>query len=256
MITQQMCFHPQGSIGDCFVVAGAVNWFSDRCLKLFLPIYKKTNMLETIATLFQDNKKVQVIEYEDHQTFSDLNQLITTQNLTPITIPSLYSIEINGVTSRPLWEEQIYTGLDLPFSIRYSHFRMPNVDSKSKELFNRVVKNSRYILVSQKMKDPSTQVSIDLNGCRNQVGLDSLDKFQIIELNETLSSNIILYSELIKHAEEIHCVPSSLHCFIDSIIQTTNAKLFYHALRKDATMRVNNNWNNHRWQIVNYLHKL
>lgn len=259
MITNRdLCFFPLGSIGDCFVASGAANWFADRCNCLFFPVLhdpSKPSLFETVTTLFKDNKKIQVFEYFDPE-YSDLNEILFSKYLTPLGVPNYFTALINDTVCTPLWDEQIYTSLDLPFSIRYSHFRMPNVDCESKELFNSVVKNKRYILVSQKIRNSLTQVLINLDDARKTLDLDPLDQLQIIELSEDLSNNIVLYAELIKHAEEIHCAPSSVFCFVDSIVQTTNAKLFYHDIRKETVMRINNNWNNHRWKIINYACKL
>jgi hypothetical protein len=58
------------------------------------------------------------------------------------------------------------------------------------------------------------------------------------------------YVELIKNAEEIHCIPSSFHCLVDGI--ETPAKLFFHDIREKTSMAVNSIWNNHRWTMVNY----
>lgn len=255
MITQRLCFHPQASFGDCFVAAGAINWYSSRCITLFLPIFSKSSLLETAITLFEDNKKIKIFEYSDDK-YVDLNQTITKENLTPITISNMYSMLVDGIAVHPLWDEQIYSSLDLPFSIRYSHFRLPKDNSKAIDLFNRVVRNDRYILVHQKMRITTPVIELDLNYCRSQAGLDPLDKFQIIEFDESITNNVVLYSELIKHAEEIHCVPSSIFCFVDSLFNTTSAKLFYHDVRKNARIRVNNNWNNHCWNIVHYAQQL
>ena len=67
---------------------------------------------------------------------------------------------------------------------------------------------------------------------------------------------MLYYKTLIENAEEIHCVPSSVFCFVDSITKLTKAKLFYHDVRKQTIMRINNPWNDHRWTKINYDTKL
>ena len=246
MFNEKMCFPPQGSIGDCFVMAGAANWFSDRCNHLVFPVLNKANQAEIAHCLFRDNPKITVFPYND-PACSDLNIIINKERLMMITATVAFAVTMEDGTRAPiLWDEQNYTLMDIPFSVRYNHFRLPNVEKEAKELFNRVVKNPSYILCSQQMRNKGSVAKLKIP--------DTGD--QIIELTEELSSNIILYSELVKHAKEIHCVPSSVFCFIDSITHTTKAKLFYHDIRKHTLMRINNQWNNHRWNIISYDYKL
>ena len=62
------------------------------------------------------------------------------------------------------------------------------------------------------------------------------------------------YVDLIKNAEEIHVVPSSFHCLVDSM--ETNASLYFHDIREKTSMAINSDWNNHRWTIVKYQNRL
>ena len=66
--------------------------------------------------------------------------------------------------------------------------------------------------------------------------------------------DMMQYVKLIQHAEEIHCVPSSFHCLVDSI--QTNAKLFFHDIREKTSMAVNTQWNNFKWNEVNYEYRI
>lgn len=256
MITlNQLCFPPQGSIGDIIVIAGAATWFSERCHHVYFPVTKDN--VEFARTLFKENKKITVIEYTDMYTYTDLNEFIQKNKLTIFSLPEVVRItNSDNVTCTVLWDEQFYTFFDLPFSIRYSHFRLPSNLPESILLYQRIVTNPRYILVAKKMGSKDQTVNIDLDSARSTENLDALDNFQVIELTEDITSNIILYAELIKHAEEIHCVPSSIFCFVDSITHTTSAKLFYHDIRANTIMRVNNTWNNKRWKIIKYDRKL
>lgn len=257
MITrQQVCFIPNGAIGDIFVVAGAANWYSERCDRLYFPVDKRLGVTDMVKCLFKENKKIAVIEYEDTSNYADLNHFIHTNQLTIFVRPKLVTVQVDTVECYIMWDEQLYTSFDLPFSVRYSHFKLPDLQAESIKLYKSIVTNPRYILISRKISTKDQAVDIDLISSRAKENLDSIDNFQVIELTEDITDNILLYSELIKHAEEIHCVPSSVFCFVDSITQTTSAKLFYHDIRANTIMRVNNNWNNNRWNIIKYDRKL
>ena len=125
----------------------------------------------------------------------------------------------------------------------------------SKELKNKIVTNNRYILVHQNYFAFNGDVPIDMHYWRNNARLDSLTEFQIIKINPSLSDNMMDYVDLIKGAEEIHCIASSFYHIVDGMAQETNARLFYHDIRKTAVLRVNNQWNNYRWTIINYSNK-
>jgi hypothetical protein len=255
MIQGRLVFPPHGSLGDCFIAAGAAHWYADRCERLYFPILKTSNLIETISYLFRENTKIEVVEFSDAVNYSDLNNFIQYVDAKIIPAPNIKPIEINGVNIAVFWDEQTYTHFDLPFSLRYKNCRLPDVSAPAGELFDRVVTNNRYILVSQNMRrTPETQVVVDL--ARARTGRDSIEQFQVIELTQQLSSNMLFYTELFKHAEEVHCVPSSVFCLFDSVTHLSNAELFYHDLRRDTVMRINNRWNEHRWNIIDYANKL
>lgn len=248
-------FPPQGSLGDCFVMAGAAAHFAESCDHLYFPILDKANQYEIISCLFKDNPKITVVRYVD-PNYSDLNYFIQTLNLEMIPVPVVVALEVDGVTTQPLWDEQNYTLFDIPFSYRYTKFQMPDVEKESDQLYKNTVTNPRYILVSKKYGTGDTQREIDFLSWRHNARLSPIEDLQVIELSEQLSSNMLYYKKLIENAEEIHCVPSSVFCFVDSIASSTKAKLFYHDVRKQTIMRINNPWNDHRWTKITYANKL
>jgi hypothetical protein len=77
---------------------------------------------------------------------------------------------------------------------------------------------------------------------------------KIIEIEEGITDNMMHYVKLIQNAQEIHVVPSSFHCLVDSI--DTNAKLFFHDLREKTSMFINSSWNTKQWTVVNYNQRL
>jgi len=142
-------FPPQGSLGDCFVLAGAANYFSQNSDHLYFPILNRGNQYETVKCLFKDNPKITVIGFVDPH-YSDLNEFIILNQLDMIPVPDILSVDINGVVTQPIWDEQHYTLFDIPFKYRYSKFQMPAVDQEAAELFEKTVTQSRYILASKK----------------------------------------------------------------------------------------------------------
>ena len=242
MINNVLCYPPQDSLGDCFVQAGIINTLTEQCAGIILPVLHRDNLVENVSTLFSNNSKVHIAAFTDSIDHTDLNKFIIENRLPCIEQQRLMSVPIGEGNVVPYWDEQLYTLFDIPFSHRYTKFNMPDVREQSKKLYDSIVKSNKYILVAQKFLNPFTEAFLPLPN----------DEKQVIYLTEELSSNMLFYYDLIKHADEIHCVPSSIFCLVDSLVHQTQAKLFYHDLRANTVMRVNNRFNNRRWAIIQY----
>jgi hypothetical protein len=153
----------------------------------------------------------------------------------------------------PLWDRQLYELADLPFSVRYTGFRMPKDNPGSEELYNKLYNGRPYILVSNKMWQEGVAAPIMLNEVRSAFSLDN--DVDVIYVDTT--TNLLHYEKLIANAEEIHVVPSSFHCFSDSIPTKPGAKMFFHDIRADVIMRLNTIWNKDKqWIEINYSRKM
>lgn len=235
----KMVFKSSGSLGDYVVMNGLINHFASLCDRLYLPV--RVSLYDNICQMFENNRSIIVASHTD---FSAVDKMIVDEAWGVINEPDIMFVNQVPV----FWDEQIYTFYDIPFSYRYINFTLPNNLDKSKELYDRVVKNERYVLIHQKFGSTIDKVDLKLPRLEESV--------QVIELNEQLSPNIIDYIDLIANAEQIHCVPSCIFCLVDSVVSTTAAKLFYHNIRAGTTMRVNNEWNNNRWEFVEYDYKI
>ena len=117
---------------------------------------------------------------------------------------------------------------------------------RSKNLKQSLVGTDSYILThtSYQGKD---RVKIDLSSWR-----DKPYEGKIVELSPSLTDNVTDYYDLILGASEIHCIPSSMHCLVDSIYDEVLGKMFIHDIRIDTKMHFNNKWNNGCWVWVRY----
>ena len=156
-------------------------------------------------------------------------------------------LNLKGVTLHPLWDLQQYSDHELPFHLRYTNFRLPKHVDGSEELFNKLSNNEPYILVHRYTGEHPDGIPISIENFRSANGWPEC---KIIEINETITDNMMHYIKLIQNAEEIHVVPSSFHCLVDSM--ETKAKLFVHDVREKTSMMLNSPYNNHKWCIVNY----
>lgn len=240
---------PMG-LGDTFVHSGIVHHFGDRSFELHLPVWPK--FYNTVSCLYQDHPHIKVVglgHYDEGE-----NQYVEQHKLARILATDLIRIPGKDGPMAPLWDLQLYSYYELPFSLRYTNFRLPKHVKGSEELYYSLVKNNRpYALIHRASGKYPNGIPIDITRFRRNAGLPDID---FIEVTEGVTDNMMQYVKLIKNAAEIHCVPSSFHCLVDSMFNLTEAKLFFHDIRADALMKVNSFWNHHRWTIVNYGEKI
>jgi hypothetical protein len=245
-------FFSPAALGDMIVSAGIVRYLLNTYDEIHIPVNQ--GFLKTIMSMFRDEERVKIFYYNPN---FDLNVYVRENNLVVIRSPydKLFAINYNSVNCGIMWDEQFYTIFDVPYSKRYTTFNS-NGTKKSLELKEKLINNDRYILVHQNYFAYNGDVPIDMHYWRENAKLDSLDKFQIIKINPSLSDDMMDYVDLIRGAEEIHCIASSFFHIVDSMTQETNAKLFFHDIRRTAVLRINNNWNNYKWNFINYSEKL
>jgi len=231
-------------LGDSFVQSGIVNHFADRCLELHVPAQPK--FYKTIKTLYQDHPNIKVVPLEPNE--DEQNQYVAAHRLSRILAIPLAQTVIRKYPIIPMWDIQTYSNFELSFELRYSNFRLPNHIEGSEELYNVLSNNEPYILVHRYTGDSPEGIPINIPGFRKNAGLN--DNVRIIEIKEGITDDMMQYVKLIQCAEEIHCVPSSFHCLVDSI--QTNARLYFHDIREKTSMAVNTQWNNFKWSEVYY----
>lgn len=247
-----MMFCSIGAMGDSLVVNGIVRYYA--ALSKHLYTAARPNQVRTLTHLYEDEPNITVIEYESNE---QIEAFIRDNGLGRINPPDTYMIPDDKKQLVPLWDEQWYNFYCVPFALRYANFKLPKNLSGSRTLYDRVVKNAKYILTHRTFgRAANTKIDLDYTGWRKSAGLENIENFQIIDIDPSLSDDMLDYVDLIRHAAEIHCVPSSFFCLTDSLFNQTSAKLFYHEIRSETIMRVNNCWNQNAWTFINYANKL
>lgn len=247
-IFNQMMFPAVEGMGDSLVITGIVRHFASICERIYVPT--TVACLPTLTTLYSNQPNIQLLPTVDPEP---LKQLVQDQKLVVINPMDMHATWINGRWRTLLWDEQWYTFYQLPFHTRYTGFNLPHQLPGSTKLAAQLVTHPEYILTHTEIGTrPGEFLPIDMHSWRAQAGLAPIDQFQIININKDLSPNMMDYVDLIRNASEIHCVPSSFFCLVDSINSQTEAKLFWHDLREDTVMRINNRYNNNRWCVIHY----
>lgn len=240
------------SLGDAIVINGIIHQFIK--ISKSVHVSAQSRYYETLKCLYQDWPEVSVVgfdKWENEAAYIKENHLdlcsvsIAPAAATNITYHGCPEVQI-GIN----WDRQYYEGMNIPFSKRYSEFRLPKNVEGADELYNRLTGGDHdYCLFHGNTGQHPTGFNIPLKEWRLANGLPDI---KIIEIEESITSNMIQYIKLIKNASEIHCVPSSFFCLVDSIATGISPKLFYHDIRITTLMQVNSFWNGHRWHIVKY----
>ena len=250
-IYDRLFFAGPMKLGDYFASNGIVHYYADRCDELHLPLYH--HIAETVTTLYKDWPNIKVLPM--HPGDRGENQYVKEQGLSRIHRVPMHTSEINGTHSAINWDHQFYQFFELPFHMRYTNFRLPKDIPGSKELYDKLSGGEPYIIVHRSGGNhiDLLQFNIDIENFRKASGLPDL---KIIEITPDITNDMMQFVDLIKNAQEIHCVPSSFFCLVDSIFDQTNAMLFYHDIRAETVMQVNSKWNNYKWRMVKYATKL
>ena len=237
---------PMG-LGDDFLLSGMVHHYADRCQEMHVPVWP--HFYETIKTLYQDHPHITVVGLNPFDQGE--NQYVERHKLSRILRTELINWKIKNFELTPMWDIQLYAMHELSFELRYRNFRLPKHIDGSEELYQRLSGGEPYILVHRRTSNHPDGIPFNLEAFRAH---NNLPNYKIIDIDPTITDNMMHFVKLIQHAEEIHCVPSSFHCLVDSM--ETKARLYFHDLREKTAMAVNSKWNNFRWTMINYQNRL
>lgn len=246
-IFNKLLFFGPMSLGDSFVCSGMVHYYADRCDELHLPV--KPQFFDTMQSLYKDHTHIKVIAMESSE--EAIEAYIRENPMSRMKASQMVISRINKIDIIPLWDMQLYANYELPFNLRYDNFREPSVVDGASALREKLSGNQPYVLVHRYTQDHPQGIPIDIAGLRASWNYPPV---KIIEITEGITNDMMQYLSLIKHAEEIHCVPSSFHCLVDSV--KTNAKLFFHDVREKTSMCVNTPWNNNKWIMLTYPNRI
>lgn len=238
-MNSEIVIHQHLGLGDHFIVNGIVNVLSMRgnigkksLDKIYLGC-KKQNY-ETVNFMYCENKKVEVFVIEADNVDDEKKYVKEFADKKKI---KLLTIGHENHTSID-WYVSFYDQLKLSYYHRYLNFILPL--SKPDNLLD--VPTNKFILLHDEVSDSTINSKVKINS-----------DLEVIKVKKQKGNNMFSYLNLILNATEIHVVPSSFFCFVDSIFNRTNGKLFFHDCRKNPSpVKPNNEYNGKVWNIVNY----
>jgi len=249
-------FHHHPGLGDHFICNGMVHSYAEQFDKVYLPCRER--FLKTVECLYQDFPNIIPKPFDNdwHNLERDVAAWAQESKIPYLKIG--YDKVIYTYLEReqcpPKWiginfERQFYEQADVLYVARYDNFKLPKEIEGSKELYEKVVGDTKdYILVHDSSSE-SDGYSFDMFGWRNGQNSD----LTIIKIQDNITDNLLNWIDVIRNAKEIHVSPSSVFCLVDSICKDISPDLYFHDLRADCgLLLVNSHLNDDRWNIVEY----
>lgn len=241
--TENLFFSEEMSLGDAFVLNGAVHHFASLCHTLYLP--SNEVYFDSIQCLYKDWKHIKVIRTpEYHELLKSL------PNSFHLKIPHLYYMTVRVTNNEAQtiainWERQNYENLGIPYSVRYTGARIPEFVEGAKELKDQLTGGVQdYAVVGRYMQGENIPLNFDITQFTGNL--------KVVEITPGITKNILQYVDLIRGAKQIHVIPSSIHALVDSMWNEVTPDLFFHHIRKNYVGQVNSCLNRGRWRVVNY----
>jgi len=225
--SMKIAIHHHLGLGDHFICNGLV-----RCLKniynangVFIP--SKQRYYETISAMYADDPEIHVISYPGDSADNDFPK-----SQEWIAADKTFRVG-HERTKFPHWDKSFYDCVDMPFSFRWSAFKV-NRDKEAEQcLLDKLNITGPFVLIH---RDSSTG-SFDLN-------LNT--ETRKIEVTP-ISNNLLDWYGAIEMADEIHCVDSSFMSFAQSVKDNG----FFHDIRR---LKMGNlpSQLNPTWRVVSY----
>lgn len=258
MAGDRLLLHTHTGLGDHIICNGMVHAFAEVCDVVYVP-YRKF-FRESMQTLYEGFSNIELLEFPDIDITRNKHLLEDFANKNNCSMLSAADPEIqytrllrklpNGqldyanlaISS----DRQMYEIVEVPFSARYTKCQIPQNTKNSKKLFDSLYKGRDYMLVHRysSNKPDGYPINVAVSG--------NINNLDIIEIKEGATNNIFDYMDLIYNAKEIHVVPSSVGCLVDSVVDRTSARLFFHNIKACVETQVNCRWNNNRWGVIGY----
>ena len=244
---QSMVLYHHLGLGDHFFCIGLVNYFSEHH---HVHLACKIQYLTTIKPLYKDNHNVTVfpifkaedIYWPNFRIPDDVRIYADTLELPLTTVGFQNMWDYNTV-----WYRSFYCQHNIPYDYRYEKFKIPRTSPNAQPLYNQMITTPDYILVHD-VSSVSDGYPIDILQGRPEGSIPN-----IIKILPDISNNLLDWIDVIRNASEIHVVPSSVFCLVDSIASSLNASLYYHDIRQWADI-----WHSDverpgtNWKVITY----
>lgn len=250
---KHLVIHHNTSLGDHIVCNGIVHTYARKYDVIHLACQE--NYYESVQCLYQDfpNIIVHPFDTDINKLRYQVNEFVYKNGYALLRI-GLEKVKFTDIGTHSPWmcpvyfDWQFYELAEVLFKYRYLRFKFPKKVEGSEEIYKKVVGDHKEYILVHNMSSLSNFYPIDLFSWRNNEN----NHLPIIQVKPGITNNIFQWIDVIKNATEIHAVPSSFFCLVDSVATQIKPKLCYHDIRLDTKIQVNTRWNNHRWHLRDY----
>ncbi len=246
---KHLFFSHTTSLGDAIVLSPIIRRYAKEAEFFYLEVSE--TYLQTLKCLYQDDPHIHVVDKNGYDNlkkwleskgehWNEMNALGTVVHPTEMLCGDGKQrwIDVN-------WERQHYESLEIPYSVRYTEFKIPSYVEGADELKQRLTDGAaEYAVVSRYWGSENTFININVEPWTKDL--------KVVEIIPGQTDNMLQYLSLLKDAKQIHVVPSALFCLIDSITEQMNGMLFLHNIRASYISQVNSRWNDAVWTTVIY----
>lgn len=229
------------ALGDAIVWNPIVHKLAEECNILYHPSAKHN--LETMKCLYQDYKKIIVLEQNEYEEKrrATINYGKWDKSYTHIKLVPLKPLNVPFFLCNVNWERQIYEHFDLPYSFRYTGFKLPKYVDGAQELYEKLTNGCKeYVVVNKYIGHFNEELKFNVEA--HTKGL------KVIEINPWITNNMLQYIELFRNAKQIHTPGTATFCLLESMKYELNADLYFHDLRRNYVAFLDSD----RWKVIKY----
>ena len=281
---KNILFFPHQGLGDQIVMFGYINYLlnsSEANIIDEVCIIARSNMKTSIEHLYSDLPKIKFYwlnTWGEHWVEQDpltksinglpFNSIIVNEHDKKTHYLHNFGMHTQNGTKLPnnSWADSFYLNINLPASIRFSHFQLPSKLDASRALYDRLKERlgqSTYILIhddptrGRNVHDVFVKDITKNNGTRYvpvlYLGKDRYKSPLLSEMNNVDVSDIFTaesifdYYHILVNAKECHFMDSSFACLTDQIKEGTTSLYMHSYIIADSDVsnpkaHINRNW--------------
>ena len=202
--------HHHLGLGDHFICNGLVHSIIGKFGCSALHLLTKPEYAVTVRKLYEDFPMIKIVELpeEYRRREGDYSMMLSVMNSVPLLKVSFRQ------DGRSPFDLAFYRQLGIPFIHRWTEFRAPQRNEEAEVFFEKLAAPDRYCLIANQSSE-------------GEVQLEAQSDLPRLHLKLGMTDNLLDWVEVMRRAEEIHCVDSAALHLVDSL-NLRNTRLYYH----------------------------
>lgn len=216
--------HHHLGLGDHIICNGLVHALIEKLRIKTLFLMTKSRNTTTVGSLYMEHPNIILVELpESHE---DQEDLFASEWAKANNIPLLRTAVTNQ-KDEP-FDSKFYIQFGLDPKTSWDRFTLPSNQESSQAKFKQLIRHKNYCLIAN-------------TGSIGKFDLDVCTNLPTYEIDPYLFPSLLDWTEIIRHATEIHCIDSAVIHLVDRI-NTTAETLTYHDIGRGSTFQLRKNW--------------